>query len=233
MKLRYLGCAVAGLVLALMAAPVAAQTGELGPPARERGYVIGFGGPAATAVTSPFFGASAGANVTRNIQLVGEVGRMQDVFATFTRDDLRLAEQDFATTEGAVLAASVKMPTVFATGGVRVLLANNYRVRPYLSAGAGVARLDPKPTFLIEGIDLTSIAMQEPALNTMFDRQIKPMAVVGGGVAVEVVRHFTVHAGYRYSRIFVDTNYLQSPDSPHNHKGFNVHRAYLGAGVAF
>jgi opacity protein-like surface antigen len=231
MKLRYLSAAA--LILAAIAAPAAAQVNDQGLRQVERGYLIGFGGPASTVVTSPFFGVSGGVNVSRNVQIFGEIGRMQDLQAYFTRDDIAANEAEFLSSEGVPLKIGFEMPTVFTSGGVRIVMANTYRVHPYVSGGAGVARLAPKPSFVVAGVDMTSVMLQDNELSKVFETQVRPMAVVGGGVAFDVVKHFTVHAGYRYSRIFVDTNYLQDSASPHTHKGFNVHRVYAGAGFAF
>jgi opacity protein-like surface antigen len=228
MKLRYtVSAAIVGTALALAAAPASAQMST-----REHGFAIGFGGATSTVVTSPFYGAAAGANITRHVQIVGEVGRMENVFATFTRDDLQIFRQGMAD-EGVSLATEFNMPILYTTGAVRVLIPTGTRARPFVSMGGGIAWLRPEPTFKVQGIDVTDAVMTEPVFAKAFEKQTRPIATAGAGVAVEVVKHFTVQLGYRYSRVFVDKNYLQDIDSPHAHNGINLHRGYAGMGFAF
>lgn len=224
MKPRFVLTAALAFALAL-ASTVAAQT-------RDHGYVIGIGGSTTTVVTSPFFGGAVGLNVTRDLLVTGEVGRMQNLYADFTRDDLRALEQAFAE-EGIPFNANFEMSSVYAMGGVRWVVPTNYTARPYLTASAGIARLNPKPGFALAGIDITSLVMQEPDLKTVFEKQNRPLASFGGGVSVPFAKHFTADVGYRYSRIFLDTSYLQAGSSPHSHKGFDVQRVYAGAGFTF
>jgi opacity protein-like surface antigen len=224
MKPRFVVAAILTGALAL-ASTATAQT-------RDHGYVIGIGGSTTTVVTSPFFGGAVGLNVTRDLLVTGEVGRMQNLYADFTRDDLRALEQGF-TEQGLPFTANFEMSTVYAMGGVRWVVPTSYTARPYLNASVGIARLDPKPGFIASGVDITSIAMQDPTFKTAFEKQNRPLASFGGGVSVPIAKHFTADVGYRYSRIFLDTNYLQDVASPHSHKGFDVHRVYAGAGFAF
>jgi opacity protein-like surface antigen len=224
MKPRFIFTAMLAGVLAF-AAVAGAQT-------RDRGYVLGIGGSTTTEVTSPFFGGAVGFNLTPDLWVTGEVGRMHDVYANFTKDDLKAVEQGFAN-EGVLLTTTFKMPTNYVTGGVRWAVPTTYQARPYLTASGGFARLDPKPGFIAQGIDITSVALQEPALKTAFEKQNRPLMSLGGGLSIDVAKHLTADVGYRFSRIFVNTDFLQDIASPHAHKGFNLHRAYAGAGVKF
>jgi opacity protein-like surface antigen len=213
------------LVAVLIAAPAAAQP--------QRGFAIGFGGAAMTEVNSPVFGGSVGVNLTPDVQITGDFGRMQDVFPSFTREDLRVMEGQILTDEGMKLSTKIKMPTVYAMGTVRYLLPTRSAVRPYLTAGGGVAHLSPKPAFVAEGLDVTSLLMQDAEFNTAFKTENRPMVSGGAGVTTSFARHFTVDIGYKYSRIFIDTTYLQDPTSPHQHDAVDVHRVIVGAGFTF
>jgi hypothetical protein len=220
------GLAAAALIFATTA-PAVAQ------PAEERGFVTGTGGAAISVVNAGTFGASAGVKVAPNLLITGNVGRMQDVFANFTRDDMRTAEEQMLNEEGISLDLRVKMPTMYFTGGVRALLPAMGVVRPYFAGGGGIARLKPAPVFLVEGLDLTSVMLEDPELAPAFKKTNRPIANVGGGLTVTVVPHFVVDIGYEYSRIFIKETYLQSTDSPHQHDGINVNRVYVGLGYAF
>jgi opacity protein-like surface antigen len=67
----------------------------------------------------------------------------------------------------------------------------------------------------------------------IFRTENRPLAAVGAGVTATVARHIKIDLGYKYSRIFVNTDYLQSPDSPHQHKNVHVHRVQFGLGYVF
>jgi opacity protein-like surface antigen len=218
------GLAAAFLIASL---PAAAQEPQ-------RGYVVGFGGVGATEVTSPYFGGSVGFNVTPDLIITAEVSRSQDVLSNFTKEDLGLAAQSASNEIGLPFSTKVKMPTNFVTGGVRYLIPVSWMARPYVSATAGIAHMTPQPTFTLAGVDVTSISMQQEPLKTAFRNETRPMATVGGGLAVTVARHVTFDVGYLFSGIFINTDYLQDFEvSPHSHSQIYTHRGYVGAGFRF
>lgn len=219
--------AVAASLATLIAMPAAAQT-----PPPDRAYVMGFGGAAMSTINAGLFGGSAGLTLGRDVQVFGEFGRMQDVLPGFTKEDLNVAVEA-ARADGSTFTWKSKVPTAYAIGGVRYLVPTGTIVRPYASVGAGVAHLMPSPTFVVDGLDITSAALQDPNMANMFKTDNRPLATVGAGITVNMVRHVKVDIGYKYSRIFVNTDYLQSPDSPHQHKNVDVHRLQLGLGFTF
>lgn len=219
--------AAALALVALLAVPAAAQTGE------PRGFVVGHGGASLTESTSPLFGGAVGVNLSRHIQITGEVGRMQNVIPSFTRTDLLVAVSD-AAAEGVRFDATSRMPTVYGMAGIRVLGPEMRYVRPYILASGGVAHLTPKPMFKVEGLDVTDLTLQEvPEIRNVFRNENRPMASVGGGLSITVARHVALDMGYKYSEIFIKKDYLQAEDSPHQHHRIDVHRMYFGVGYAF
>jgi opacity protein-like surface antigen len=221
-----------GLVLALLvlvALPASAQS-----QTDQRGYVVGLGGAGTTQVNAPFFGASVGFDVTDHLQITADVGRTQDVLASFTKEDLRLSDQAMLDETGLPSTTSVKMPTNYLTGGVRVLMPSGRYIRPYASASAGIAHMSPAPKFVLGGLDVTSLAMLDPVASTAFREATRPMASLGGGLTFDVARHVMLDIGYRYSGIFIETDYLQDYESsPHSHKRIDTHRVFAGAGFTF
>jgi opacity protein-like surface antigen len=240
-----------GLVLALLVSvPVG---GSAQSRTSEHGFAIGLGGATSTEVTAPFFGASAGFNVANHLQITADVGRMQDVLADFTNQDLTSTERTvnalYYTPYGASMSASVKMPTNYVTGGIRVPFVMRNNVRPYVALSGGLAHMSPAPsikiTYAATTQDITDEVMQNsragcawtesavcatPALR----EETRPMASAGAGLAVLVARHLTFDFGYKYSGIFIQRDYLQDvAGSPHDHKRIDMHRFYAGAGVAF
>ncbi|MEN3338944.1 MAG: hypothetical protein V7647_2620, partial [Acidobacteriota bacterium] len=125
MKMLVVLVAAAG-TLAASAAPAAAQS--------RHAEVQGFGGvTVGTSVlgsaVSPTFGGRAGFDLTPNIQVIGEVGRLADIksplFDLLDFTDLRL-----------------RVSALYGEAGVRFVAAPHSAVHPYGEATAGFARLD-------------------------------------------------------------------------------------------
>jgi opacity protein-like surface antigen len=208
------------------AASAAAQTGE-------HGYIGALSGATFTVINSPLWAGSGGVNLGQNVQITGEVGRMQNLESNFMRDDLQAIEAAALLEEGVPVTAKADVRSFYATGGVRVLFLSSGNIRPYAAGSAGVAHLMPKPVFAALGIDVTSALLQEPDIQKVFATMNRPLASVGGGISFTPTRHLLLDVGYKYSRIFIPTTYLQIPTSPHQHDGINVHRLYAGAGYLF
>jgi opacity protein-like surface antigen len=215
--------------LSIVSVPAFAQLNE-----PQRGYAIGFGGMGASQVNSEFFGGSVGFNITPQIQITGDISRTQDVLSSFTKEDLTLVDSAISADIGLPFTSSVKMPTNYYVAGVRWGVPLRGNVRPYVSGGGGVAHMSPAPKFLVAGLDMTELAMKDALISNTFREETRPMATVGGGLAVVLARHLTVDFGYKYSAIFIDRNYLQDYEvSPHSHNRIDTHKMYVGAGVAF
>ena len=219
------GIVIASLAVAL---PAAAQTA----PANH-GYVVGFGGGTSTEIVSANFGGNVGINVARDLVIFAEVSRTIDLQPKFTREDLALVDAAFAEL-GVPSSSTVKVPANFYTGGVRYMIPMTRPVRPYIAASGGVAHMSPKPNFSVLGFNLTNDMMSENTVHTSFRENTRPLASLGAGVTVTVVKHLQFDAGYKFSRIFVQTDFLQDYlASPTRHDRIDTHRAYAGLGVAF
>ena len=222
------GFAAMTTVLALVSLPAAAQA-----PPQQRGYVVGIGGLGATNVSSPVFGASGGFNVTPDLQITVDAGRMQDVQANFTHDDLVTLDSLVTAATGVPFSTALKMPTNYYTGGVRYLFPVRGAIRPYASGSAGVAHMSPALSYSMYGIDVTGLMETAlgDSLSATFGEQTRPMASFGGGVVVTVVRHLTFDVGYKYSAIFIKSDYLQLTGD--SHKQLHTQRVVTGVGVTF
>ena len=215
-----LGC------LAFAAVPAAAQ------PVQEHGYVVGMGGATVAGVDAPMIGASVGVNVTPNLLITGEVGKMMDMQPRFTRDDLQVLTGQVGAT-GIPFTASAKVPAYFVTAGGRYTLPSTGLVRPYLLGSAGWVHVIPEPSFMAAGINVTDAVLSDATLGRAFRKQDRPLASAGGGMLVAVTDHLAMDFGYKYSRVFINTDYLQLPESPDHHNGINLHRLYAGIGYGF
>ena len=229
----------AALTLALLAfaAPLWAQAAT-----GQRGFLTGFGGAGANQHASPFFGGAIGLDVGDYVQITVDAGRIQNAEPKFTHADLSFFQKD-AASEGVVASASAKVPTNYYTAGIRVRTADRWRVRPYAVVSAGVAHMSPKPTFMLEGVDITSLAMSSEigdyandpyTPKEIFREETRPMATIGGGVTTAVTDHVQVDLGYNLSGIFIKKNFLQDFEtSPHSHNRIYTHRFYAGLGLRF
>ncbi|HEY0876118.1 MAG TPA: hypothetical protein VGD94_21760 [Vicinamibacterales bacterium] len=192
------------LALIAMAAPAHAQT--MG------GQLTGFGGTTfGTTSTAPTFGGNLALPLGDNVQIVGEVGRLDDVTAS-----LLAAALD-------AVPFGVGMSAWYGEGGIRIIGSRRSAIRPYAEVTGGVARLRPST-----GLDGFAGAITDAGL--AFLARNEPL--VGAGTGVILQRGpFAVDLGYRYKRIFsrsaISTVFALGDD------GFDVHQARVGVGFRF
>jgi opacity protein-like surface antigen len=153
-----------------------------------RASVSGFGGIGMGSFTTPNanFGGVIAGDLTPNIQLLGEVGRLGDILPSTTQTLFDLSP------------VSLDVSAFYAQGGVRLTRASS-AVRPYAEAAAGIAKLQPRVTGLEPG--LTS-AIVDTGLR--FLNRTAPIASVGGGVTLHA-GNFVADLGYRYHQVFSDS----------------------------
>jgi hypothetical protein len=146
--------------------------------------VTGFGGMSLNSFTTSSidFGANVGKELTPNVQVVGEFGRVGDMLPSLTAGLLDLTPYD------------VRLSALYGEGGVRLLAAPDSAVNPYVEATAGIARLTPHVSGFGSGID----AIAATGLNLL--RTTEPILGFGGGVLLRggpLVADF----GYRYKQV--------------------------------
>lgn len=153
-----------------------------------RSFVQGFGGLriGTTSTTDTAFGGILAGNLTPNIQVLGEAGRMSNVLPT------RL---------GSLLAFSpvgLDVSAWYAEGGLRFTTGRS-ALRPYVETSAGIARLRGELNGVGSGTvgTIANIGLQ-------FLERTDPIASVGGGLTLQGGPFFA-DVGYRYRRIFSDT----------------------------
>ena len=145
----------------------------------------GLGVGSFTTTTTNFGGAVTG-DLTPNIQLVGEVGRLGNVLPSMTQTLVGLSPLD------------VNVSAWYGQGGVR-LTGGSSAVRPYGEASAGLARLQPHVTGIGSGLPSAIANAGLAFLNTT-----SPIASLGGGVLFQGGA-FVADIGYRHRRIFSDS----------------------------
>lgn len=192
------------LALIVVAAPAHAQA--LG------GQLTGFGGTTfGTTSTAPTFGGNLALPLGDNVQIVGEVGRLDDVTAS-----LLAAALD-------AVPFGVGMSAWYGEGGIRIIGSRRSAIRPYAEVTGGVARLRPST-----GLDGFAGAITDAGL--AFLARNEPLVGAGTGVILQG-GPFAVDLGYRYKRIFsrsaISTVFALGDD------GFDVHQARVGVGFRF
>jgi hypothetical protein len=172
----------------------------------------GFGGIGVNSVDTlhPTFGGAIVGDLTPNIQLIGEVGRLGDVLPSRTQTLIGLTPVDLSVS------------AFYGSGGVR-LSSRPSAVRPYVEASAGIAKLQPHVSGIESGLPgiLTNVGL------SLLDRT-SPIASLGGGVMLQGGPLFA-DIGYRYVQVFGDSwmNALALGSS------LNSNEVRVGVGVRF
>lgn len=186
------------------AALVCLCTTAFARPADAQVNIKVLGGLTSAAERQPFFGGAIGAGVGW-IELDVEAGRMTDILPSGLLDRLN----DLQRQRGLPVRAIAKMPATYVAGNLRIM-APAGPVRPFVSVGTGIARLEPRFDVSVVGISLGDVfgaVSVEPRTETL--------VAVGAGLRLHFGETGLVEAGYRYMVVFTDFG-LES--------GFNVGR---------
>jgi opacity protein-like surface antigen len=199
----------------------AALSGVASAQSVSKGYVEGVAQATFGNVTSQGYGAEAGFSLGINVQVFGEVMRVNDTATAGLAADAQLIATELARTQSGV-GFSAKQPTTFGAGGLRFVFPTTSKVEPYVLVGAGVAQVKKDVTYSVNGSDVTSnLAQYGIVLGTdLSGSESKLMLDLGAGVAVPVWSKLVIDFQYRYGRVFTD-------------EGLNINRAGIGVGVRF
>lgn len=193
--------------LGVSAAPVSAQT--------RHSEVQGFGGLTVGTSTfgsavSPTFGGRVGFDLTPNIQVIGEAGRLADIksplFDLLDFTDLRL-----------------RVSALYGEGGVRFLASPHSIVRPYGEATAGFARLDAG----LSGFGGRTDAIINTATNLI--NSTRPMLGAGAGILFQG-GPLSLDIGYRYKKISAGNAIVAALNGG---RDYRVNQVRIGVGVRF
>jgi opacity protein-like surface antigen len=136
--------------------------------------------------TDTNFGGSVTGDLTPNIQVVGEAGRIGNVLPSMSQTLFGLTPVD------------LNVSAWYGQGGVR-FTGGSSALRPYAEASAGIARLQPH----LSGIGPGLPSVIANAGLALLDRTA-PIASVGGGVTIQGGA-FVADIGYRHRRVFSDS----------------------------
>jgi len=150
--------------------------------------VQAFGGLGVGSVTTTNtnFGGSVTGDLTPNIQVVGEAGRIGNVLPSMAQTLIGLAPVD------------LNVSAWYGQGGVR-FTGGSSAFRPYAEASAGIARLDPHLSGLGPGLPSVIANAGLSLLN-----RTTPIASIGGGFTFQGGA-FLADIGYRHRRVFSES----------------------------
>jgi opacity protein-like surface antigen len=167
---------------------------------QDKGYVQGVGGLTFQSEISGLFGGEFGANVTRDVQIYGQVGRMINILPKSIQDDLDDAAQALTLLTGDRWQFDGKIPATYFGGGLKLLIPTGARVRPFVIAGVGAATMKAS----IKEIDLGEILddlIDEGFIDEGDVRGTEFAFELGGGLSIPVGARMQIDGGYRLMRI--------------------------------
>jgi hypothetical protein len=184
-------------------------------------YVEGAAGVTFGNVTSSTFGGEVGFRFGEKLEVFGEAGRMTDITDSATADAAATIGNWLGTLGKGASSWTVTSPTNYGAGGVRFLFSSGGRVEPYAAVTLGVANVERKTTYSLNGTDVTGSL---PSYGVTLGQDLSGktnnfLVTVGGGVRIAAGAAF-IDAGARYGRIFTDA-------------GTDTFRVYGGVGFRF
>jgi hypothetical protein len=154
----------AGVIVmaALWAGPAAAQGSSASTmpsgPLVNSWYV---GVNTGTAVVEKFggvVGVEGGLRFWHNLDLIGEIGWVQNSVSARQVDKISTLARSIATSQGGTASGSIKAPASFSGLGGRWVLEDAGRFRPYFLVTIGGAKVNLKPTLTLNGANITASA---------------------------------------------------------------------------
>lgn len=228
---------MAVLILLAGAASVQAQTPPVAAPGRpvpsgrlpepaqasrvSRWYLGGLSGIQVVDRAAALAGGEFGVRLKRNLQVVVEGARFGDVVTGSRVEELGSYTTYIQQTQGRVATSEIDAPAWVGTAGLRYIYENTSGVRPYLLANAGLARVEYRPTFTLNGqVISTNVSQYGVTLGRDLLGPGNHFAY-GGGAGLVFGETWYFDVGVRFTRI-------QTPDHD-----TNVRRLSLGIGRRF
>jgi hypothetical protein len=101
-------------------------------------------------------GGQLGYRVSDRIEIFGEGLGLLNVVNNDRLDLVRRVGAFLQASQGGTVSSTIKAPAFYAGGGLHLMLTGVQRVRPFVSVGAGVARVTLQPAFTLGGADVTA-----------------------------------------------------------------------------
>jgi opacity protein-like surface antigen len=126
--------------------------------------------------------------------------------------------------------SSASYHVTFGDIGVRYRLPMAGMVKPYVVLGVGIAKVETRSTYTVNGIDVTSQLLSTYGVQLgadLTDSLNKTMVMLGGGVNVTFAGRFFGDLSYRYGQILPKTDVIELDTA------VKTQRLQVGVGVRF
>lgn len=141
---------------ALLATPALAQTtSDAG-----KVYLGGLVGVQSVQNVGALAGLELGYHVSDRLDVGGEFTWLQDTVTRRRIDTAKTIAAFLQQSQGSVATSELDAPAVFGGGGIRWFATGERSLRPYVIAEIGVARVTSRPTFTLNGNDVTTLLPQ-------------------------------------------------------------------------
>jgi hypothetical protein len=172
------------------------------PPSRI--YASAVVGATFANVTSSMFGGEVGLRIGDSMEVFAEAGRMTDVTSKDTADGAALIGAALGTLGKGTASWTVTSPVNYGAGGIRYLFSRG-SLEPYVALTVGVANVEHKSTFALNGTDVTAtLSTLGVRLGADLGGRTNSMIFSAGGGVRKPLGALVVDVGVRYGRIFSD-----------------------------
>ena len=187
-------CAIAVASFPLIPATAFAQ----GTAADMTWFAGGLGGLTFGTETSGAVGGQFGVKVARNLFVIGEVGRMQNVIPKKVKDDLDDLIDGLEEELGVPITVDVSLPATYFFGGLRWIQPRP-GIAPFVEGGVGAGHISIKAERIeILGIDVSDEFEEELGDD---ENATKFLLALSAGITAKLGQRAALDVGYRYSRI--------------------------------
>ena len=170
------------LYVPLLAAAIAIGAAA---PATAQVQLQALGGATSAAARAPFYAGALGVKFTL-LEFDAEVGRLHNVLPSGVLDALRQLEQQ----HGVPVRVTASVPATYGLLGLRLISPGGF-IQPFVSAGVGIAHLEPRLNVAVDGISFGDVFGV-----TALRAQNRPMAAAGAGLRFDF-GPVNVEGGYR------------------------------------
>lgn len=197
-------------------------TGVASAQSLSKGYIEGIAQSTFGNVTSQGYGVEVGVSLGINVQVFGEVMHVNNTAPASLQTSAQVIANGLSQTQTNV-GYRAEQPTTFGAAGLRFVFATTSSLEPYVLVGGGVAQVEKKVSFTINGTDVTNNLSQYGAVlgSDLSGTETKAMVDLGVGLAWPVWQKLVLDFQYRYGRVFLSD------------EGLNINRAGIGVGVRF
>jgi hypothetical protein len=189
---RFLTAAIVVACL-VSARPAAAQVSSNSPPSPDEGwFLMMVAGAGSVHRAAALVGGELGYRVSERIEIFGQGIGMQNVATKEQVDQASQIGTFLHLSQGGTVTSAIDAPAWYVGGALRIMLGSNGRVRPFVVAGAGAARLTLQPSFTLSGADVTASLPQYGVTvgSDLTGTFTEPAFDGGGGVRIILGRHW-------------------------------------------